>query len=457
VYLAFPFVRPSRDADARDVSAVWVVKMTGRCVPEANGRKKPDGGFVFLSVPQLSMGWWLYREGSIRLSDLRVYFACHELVSRRCDVDRKAVPSYGVEELKRLTGGMTTVELRRSVDRLERSGLLRFSQSAITFARTPGELSETDLSGLHEMLAQITNAKRKVPVPRRILRLMAGGARRGMVAAVLGHLVRGLYYRDGLCVPGGACKASWVADVFRVDERSVTRARAELLTMGWLVPEEREQWYLNRFGWRYTIALEWARGEAADLPAETRLPDRRPLSTAQLPAPREDREPFPREGSSNQKPGTGRSGFFRKGEGTEPSFAHVEHGDLSDTSRLLALFADAQRRKVTSGSESARLQFVALAEHARSIGSHNPTGLFAHLVRHKLWHYATTDDEEAARKRLDRHLFGGDQKPRALAPTAVSTLVGSLLSRLTDHPTTEFPLGQLPPQARGETAAQATR
>lgn len=428
--------------------------MTGRCVPEARGRKKPDGGFVFMSVPQLSMSWWLYRVGSIRLSDLRVYFACHELVARRCDVDRKVSPSFGVEELKRLTGGTTSGDLRRSVDRLERAGLLKFSQSAITLARSPGELSASDLSGLHEMLGQITNAKRKVPVPRRILRLMAGGARRGMVATVLGHLMRALYYREGLCVPGGACKASWVADVFRVDERSVTRARAELVTMGWLVPEEREQWYLNRFGWRYTIDLEWARG-AAILPAETGLPDRRQYSTAELPAPRKDREPFPREGSSNQKPGTGRSGFSKKGEGTEPSFSHVIPADLSDTTRLLKLFADAERRKVTNGSEAARLQFVALAEHARSIGSHNPAGLFAHLVRHKLWHFATADDEEAARTRIARHLFGGGQTSRTPAPAAVSTLVGTLVSRLVSHPTTEFPLGPLPLQARGETAAQA--
>lgn len=428
--------------------------MTGRCVPEANGRKKPDGGFVFLSVPQLSMSWWLYREGSIRLSDLRVYFACHELVSRRCDVDPKAVPSFGVEALKRLVGGPTSVALRQCVDRLESTGLLKFSRSSITFARTPGELAVTDLTGLHEMLGQIMNAKRKVPVPRRILRLIAGGARRGTIATVLGHLMRGLYYRDVLCVPGGACKASWVADVFRVDERSVTRARAELVSMGWLVPEEREQWYLNRFGWRYTIDLGWARGEVSDVPAESGLPDRGQLSTAELPAPRKDREPFPREGSSNQKPGTGRSGFS-KGEGREPSFAHVVPADLSDTARLLALFEDAERRKVTNGSEAARLRFVALAEHARAIGSRNPAGLFAHLGRHKLWHYATADDEEAARRRIARHLFGSEQGPGAFAPTGVSTLVGNLVSRLAGHPTTEFPHGPPPPQARGETAAQA--
>lgn len=403
-------------------------------MPEADGRKKPDGGFVFISVPQLSMGWWLYREGSIRLSDLRVYFACHELVSRRCDVDREAVPSFGVEELKRLTGGATSVELRRSVDRLEGTGLLKFSHSSITFARTPGELADADLSGLHEMLGKITNAKRKVPVPRRILRLMAGGARRGMIAAILGHLLRGLYYRDGLCVPGGACKAAWVADVFRVDERSVTRSRAELVTIGWLLPEEREQWYLNRFGWRYTIDLKWARGEVAMVPAQTELPDRQGFSTAELPAPREDREPFPREGSSNQKPGTGRSGSFRKGEGTEPNFGHVVPADLSDTTRLLQLFADAHRRKVTTGSESARLQFVALAEHARSIGSQNPAGLFAHLVRHKLWHYATADDEEAARKRIDRHLFGASKSASAAQPTPVSGLLTGLFARLTRSP-----------------------
>jgi hypothetical protein len=49
---------------------------------------------------------------------------------------------------------------------------------------------------------------------------------------------------------------------------------------------------------------------------------------------------------------------------------------------------------------------VAAAEHARIIGTRNPCGLFARLVRAGLLHFSTCDDEEAASVRLRRHLYG---------------------------------------------------
>ncbi len=55
---------------------------------------------------------------------------------------------------------------------------------------------------------------------------------------------------------------------------------------------------------------------------------------------------------------------------------------------------------LVNGSECDRLRFFAAAEHAKAIGTRNPCGLFATLVRRKLWHYATLDDEDAARRRL---------------------------------------------------------
>jgi hypothetical protein len=55
---------------------------------------------------------------------------------------------------------------------------------------------------------------------------------------------------------------------------------------------------------------------------------------------------------------------------------------------------------------------VATAEHARTAGRHNPCGLFAALVRRQLWHYSTPADEDAARRRLHRHLSGAAPPPR---------------------------------------------
>jgi len=93
---------------------------------------------------------------------------------------------------------------------------------------------------------------------------------------------------------------------------------------------------------------------------------------------------------------------------------HVVASDLSDDDRLLALFEDAQRGGVVTGSEADRLRFVAAAEHARTVGTRNPCGLFVHLVRSKLWHFITQDDENAGSKRLKRYLHGDVElvKPR---------------------------------------------
>jgi hypothetical protein len=50
------------------------------------------------------------------------------------------------------------------------------------------------------------------------------------------------------------------------------------------------------------------------------------------------------------------------------------------------------------------LHFFAAAEHARVIGTENPCGLFARLVRSRLWHYLTQDDEDVANRRLKTFL-----------------------------------------------------
>src|SRR4051812_25212928 len=90
--------------------------------------RKPDGGFRFISVIQLAMAWWAYREGFIRFCDLRVYVACHELVSKRCDTREGIAPRFGLGEIQALTG-VPTRKLKSSLSRLVAAGLLRWSES----------------------------------------------------------------------------------------------------------------------------------------------------------------------------------------------------------------------------------------------------------------------------------------------------------------------------------------
>src|SRR5262249_3384470 len=62
--------------------------------------------------------------------------------------------------------------------------------------------------------------------------------------------------------------------------------------------------------------------------------------------------------------------------------------------------------------------FVALAEHAKVVGSANPCGLFAALVRRQQWHFVTDSDEDVAQARLKAHLYG--PTARAAPPPAAS-------------------------------------
>ena len=73
-------------------------------------------------------------------------------------------------------------------------------------------------------------------MPRRTLRLLAGGARPALIATILGHLLRCLYLKGGKCSARGRVKASWIADTFGVGLRRVKEARQELIAMGWLIP-----------------------------------------------------------------------------------------------------------------------------------------------------------------------------------------------------------------------------
>jgi hypothetical protein len=383
--------------------------------------------------------------------DFRVWFAAHEMAARRCQLDAAQVPDYTPRELHGLVGGVGGAPLQDSLRRLEGLRLLTWSSTALTFATSPADLRGIDdLSGFFTMHQAIANPCRRVPVPRQAVRLIAGGLKASVIATMLGHLLRCLYYREQRCHSGGWCKASWIAEVFGMDLRSVKAARKHLVTIGWLQPCSTPQSLCNRWGTYTRISLSWTRAplekvteEATKIPPRESPPPPDVFTTELPPLLKEDREPF--QDLQHQKPAqtadpipplpppqhteptpcrpsSGVQKQEKKNTKTPPTQAptlrHIVLDDLRDTDRLLALFEQAHAQGLIGKSDSQRLTFLATAEHARAIGSTNPCGLLAELIRRQLWHYVTDSDEDAASARLQQHWYGREG-PRRPAPTPI--------------------------------------
>lgn len=407
--------------------------------------RKPEGGFQFISVKQLCAVWCAYELALIRLMDVGVWFAAQELVARRCQLRDERQPTYTRDEIAKLTGRVRGVSA--SIDRLQVCGLLTWEPQAITFNLF---LPEQVLSALNTMLAQITNHKRRVPVPRRLLRFLAQGCTRVLLATVLGHLFRCLYYRDGQCQPEGLCKASWIARVFGVSERAVKTARQQLEAIGFLRRTDTAQWVLNRYGQKMTINLHWAGRSLPEALHPEPVVELAPLPATSLheTAPPDSHRQLPTE-EKNQKPATSRpvgvlstlfaqareclrtgtalptdpellvtrtvSAPVRKEQESSPAvpqtpmppprLQHVTLPDLKDTERLLVLYTQSVQAKLIGPSEAERLTFVGLAQHVLAYRPENAGGLFYQLLTRRSFHFVTQEEEDAAQQRLKQYLY----------------------------------------------------
>jgi hypothetical protein len=442
---------------------------------EPTAPQKIAGGFVLVPVRQLISIWRACRKAPLGIADFRTWLACQEMVARRCTrtLGDGRSPTYGFAELARLNG-VSEKRARASVNRLVGVGLLTWSNEVIEFPE-----AETDPDDALD--DTIGGGKGVLAIPRRMLRLLVGGARPALIATVLAILLRCLSRGRGGFKSLGRVKASWIARVFDVDLRRVKQARKELIDLGWIAAEPTDQWCENRWGRAYTIDLAWDR---IATPIGRRLPPPPISGGRRLPPPDSDPEPLLED--KNQEPAFGGpSGVeLREGAGerispttlpahsthlTEvapapwaarnlepvtsppalvtdeagtsppkvetkrpiqprpamaadgagggslpaPKLEDVRVEDLKDTGRLLQLHEQAVARDVIGASEADRLRFVAAAEHARAIGTRNVPGLFARLVRSRLWGHLSQDDEDAASRRLKLHLFGS---PRGDGP-----------------------------------------
>ena len=394
-------------------------------------RKKPFGGFVLISVRQIMMAWSAHQYGHIHLRDLRTWFALYEMRVRRCCLDDGQTPNYATWEIQRLIGGAGGGAICDSLRRLKAVGLLRtFSEDCIEFTSSLDDLT-FETAQIEKILGRIRNDSRLVPVPRRILRLMAGGARRTLIAVILGHIIRCMFFKGGKVYSSGCVKSNWIVDVFGISERMVHEQRAHLIALGWLIPKETPQRVLNNVGLWLSVNLNWsqdstktteatpppevpASSPTATLPVENTPSEAQKLavppaiSSDKLAAPSKPLKPL-RENENPETASGEKSGSCLKkvqnGKIPDPTLHNVRSEDLQDPVRLMALHIQAVQQGTISNSEADRLNFFAAANHARVIGSVNPPGLFVRIVRSKLFKYCTQDDEDVARAQIRRVLY----------------------------------------------------
>jgi len=418
---------------------------SGRCT-------KVEGGWLALTVTQVLLPWWLYAEKHLQLLDVRVWFACAEMRERRRFTEEGREPSYKLAEVVKLVGGKGLSRIRASLKRLRDVGLIQWDGKTLELAASPDQVKVEDLTGFWEMLELVQNNRRKVPVPRRIVRFIAGGASRAETATILGHLLRCSYLRGGGVDSVGNCTSTWVAEVFGVNGTRVKQARARLVRLGMFIEHDQEQWHRNRYGSRIEVNLQWSRetpatvGEGA--PGTTQGTESRPpvaVINNQRATPYRETGSLPTEGSKNQNPGgeapKTQSGSSKKTnqkaeELKAPSLVHVVDEDLRNTERLLVLHGQATERGLVPTGERGELEFVALAEHARVYATTSSCALFVWLVHHYSSagkRFVNGEDEEAARRRLREHRFGsGPEAPSKGNPREDSSPVpvGALLTQL---------------------------
>ena len=377
-------------------------------------------------------------------------------------------PAYGLAELSRLTG-VSPRRARASVKRLVAAGLLTWSDDVIGFPDAGRPRTTTPWP------TPSAAGKGALAIPRRILRLLAGGARPALIATAIAVLLRCLARGRGGFRSRGRVKAAWIARTFDVDLRRVKQARAELIDLGWIVPEPDDQWAMNRWGRAYRIDLAW---DPDRHPARARdchpLPPRaaadcHPLILTRNPSGRmKTQEPAPGgpagveiQGgeAGGADPDSAWSAFRRRppsagggrrepardpsprrpaviadgaggGPLPAPTLNDVRVEDLKDTGRLLRLHAQAVARDLVGSSEADRLRFVGAAEHALALGTGNPPGLFMYLVRGRLWRYVTQEDEDRAHARLKRELRGEPPPRSGVGPVASWGRSGAVGGRL---------------------------
>lgn len=367
---------------------------------------------MLISVGQFANVCAARRDQEISFLALRVWLAAHEQRAKRCYSKRKR---FSVSELASLVrANVKSVE--RALRDLTALGLIAWSEKQIEFSReitSSGEELADDLG---------TSAQRPVPVPRRILRALFRHTRPAEVLAAIGHLVRCLFIRAGELKNGGLVKASTIARIFGIGERSVHSCRKWLTACGFLAQEEVHQLVLNRWGGKFVFGIKAATSAVRLLsPKSNFAPPSKTKSTSKSTS----------NNQINYKPAFAASGV-QKEHG--PTLRNITPEDLKKPQRLQALYRLAVQSRWLDDSEMNFRNFASAAVRANRAGG-RVGAIFRAIVTRKLWHHITQEQENRAAevlarlRRRDSAFYSSADAVSAQSAQAVSSCVGNALQK----------------------------
>jgi hypothetical protein len=368
-----------------------------------------EGGYKTLRVFEISNLIESLKAKRISLRTSQLFFSAVALIATyeahkrsRTKNFRRAgeITQFSISKLSELSGlseGAVKCELRK----LKKLGLITIEKGEIRISQ---EVEESETLAL---LSGGRSIKRPVPIPRYVLRFLAKAQTKSMVLTTLAYMVRGLTItRVGEIKTSGTVKASWISEVTDLSIRSVKASRAKLIAVEIISKDESStQVKLNRTGSYFSVITVRKAVDKSDSARVIFAPPIVKNSPEFAPPYKDKKTPY---GSKNQK---STSGFLikRVGEGErKPTINNIVIEDLQSFYRTEELYFQAVKANWINDSENSFLDFLAAAIRAKSQKDADQVRLFVAIVKKKLFHFITNEQEERARKGIQKFRYGAE-------------------------------------------------
>jgi len=398
-----------------------------------------EGGYKIVTVAQVGNLVSAYLEGKISVIGVRCYFALllmqasREAASRtNLKAKRQSPPknSFSITEIESILGQVRQAKIRRALRELESAGVAIARAGSISLTETPSVEAREWLenSGL--------KGSRRIPFQRRVLSFLAKSKKKSLIFTTLAYVLRGLFIKRRAISASGTCKRSWIEKQFSLSEGSVKSARAELLRLRLISPDEtRSQWKLNRDGAYFSINTAWQiesilqTGRGGHDAKNTEIAPPEPKNASVF-APPIKKQETPYRNLETKKPVSRPSGFWRT-----KSFKSIKPEDIKRVSSLLRLYQSALEERLFEHTEENLLNFFASAVKAKRTNKkkegywRDPVKVFVWTVKNQ-FKYINDGDEIRAQGLLKDY--------RRTNPESFDSLDDFSVSKLTeDHKITK--------------------